>query len=42
MLRLNRDRLSEAREKEMRDCLKEAVHALNAGALRFESLSAAA
>jgi hypothetical protein len=32
MLRLNRDRLSKARETEMRTCLKEAVRTLNAGA----------
>jgi hypothetical protein len=32
MLRLNRDRLSEGREKEMRDYLKEAVRAFNSGA----------
>lgn len=33
MLRLNRDRLTQNREKEMRDHLKEAVHAFNTGAL---------
>jgi hypothetical protein len=33
MLRLNRDRLTRTREKEMRDHLKEAVHAFNTGAL---------
>ncbi|RPH97880.1 MAG: hypothetical protein EHM68_06705 [Lysobacterales bacterium] len=33
MLRLNRDRLTRTREKEMRDHLREAVHALNTGAL---------
>lgn len=38
MLRLNRDRLSAAREKEMRNCLKQAVRALNAGL--FESSDA--
>jgi hypothetical protein len=32
MLRLNRARLTETREKEMRDHLKEAVRAFNAGA----------
>jgi len=31
MLRINRDRLSKDREKEMRVCLKQAVRALNAG-----------
>ena len=30
MLRINRDRLSEEKEKEMRFCLKQAVRALNA------------
>lgn len=33
MLRLNRDRLPENREKEMRNHLKEAVRTLNAGAV---------
>lgn len=33
MLRLNRDRLTESREKEMRDHLKEAVRAFNTGAV---------
>lgn len=33
MLRLNRDRLTRTREKEMRDHLREAVHAFNTGAL---------
>ena len=32
MLRLNRDRLSQTREKEMRNCLREAVRAFNSGA----------
>jgi hypothetical protein len=32
MLRLNRERLSQEREKEMRNYLKAAVRALNAGA----------
>ena len=31
MLRLNRDRLTQTREKEMRNHLKEAVHAFNTG-----------
>lgn len=33
MLRLNRDRLTRTREKEMRDHLREAVRAFNSGAL---------
>lgn len=32
MLRLNRERLTKTREKEMRSYLKEAVHAFNTGA----------
>jgi hypothetical protein len=32
MLRLNRERLTKTREKEMRHYLKEAVHAFNTGA----------
>ena len=31
MLRVNRDRLSKTREREMRDCLRAAIRALNAG-----------
>lgn len=42
MLRLNRERVSEAREREMRNCLKEAVRALNAGTFRFETYRAVA
>jgi hypothetical protein len=34
MLRLNQGRLTETREKEMRACLKEAVHAFNVGVLQ--------
>jgi len=34
MLCINRDRLSKTREKEMRDCLRAAIHALNAGHVR--------
>jgi hypothetical protein len=33
MLRLNRERLSASREREMRDHLKEAVRAFNSGAV---------
>lgn len=33
MLRLNRDRLTENREREMRNHLKQAVRALNVGAV---------
>jgi hypothetical protein len=29
MLRINRNRLSDSREQEMRNCLKAAMHALN-------------
>jgi hypothetical protein len=39
MLRLNRNRLSESREKEMRDYLKEAVRAFNAGAVRAATVT---
>ena len=42
MLRLNRDRLTEAREKEMRTCLKQAVRALNAGLFEPEAYRAVA
>lgn len=34
MLRINRGRLSETRESEMRACLKEAVHSFNVGVAR--------
>jgi hypothetical protein len=40
MLRLNRDRLTQSREKEMRDHLREAVHAFNSGAHGAGALSA--
>lgn len=39
MLRLNRNRLSESREKEMRDYLKEAVRAFNAGTVRAATVT---
>jgi hypothetical protein len=42
MLRLNRDRLSEAREREMRRFLKQAVRTLNAGAVAAEPYRAVA
>lgn len=31
MLRINRDRLSKSSERQMRDCLRAAMQALNAG-----------
>lgn len=38
MLRINRDRLTEASKQEMRNCLKAAMQALNAGPeLNFRS-----
>ena len=40
MLRLNRDRLTRTREKEMRDHLREAVHAFNSGAHGIGALGA--
>lgn len=42
MLRLNRDRLSEARQKEMRNFLKEAVRTLNAGVVAVDQYRAVA
>jgi hypothetical protein len=42
MLRLNRDRLSDAREREMRNFLKEAVRTLNAGAVAVNQYRAVA
>lgn len=42
MLRLNRNRLTQTREKEMRDHLKQAVHAFNTGAHGAGALSARA
>jgi hypothetical protein len=40
MLRINRDRLSDASKQEMRNCLKAAMQALNAGP-QFKFRSAA-
>lgn len=38
MLRINRDRLTDASKQEMRNCLKAAMQALNAGpAFKFRS-----
>ena len=42
MLRLNRDRLSESRQKEMRTYLKDAVRTLNAGVVAVDQYRAVA
>jgi hypothetical protein len=39
MLRLNRNRLTESREKEMRDHLKEAVRLFNTGAVGSQAVT---